>query len=105
MQGRLLIADLKEGAESAKFAVVFAVTGLLMLIAAAPTALIALAFFLRDRFDFSMAFSLLLSALAAALVGSLFSLAAWRTGRQGAATAVKSYDDFEENVRSLTRSS
>lgn len=105
LQGRLLIADVKEGAQTAKLAAALGLASLAFLIAAAPTLLAALAFYLRNQLGYSIPFALLLSALAAILAGALLGFAAWRTGRRGASTAVKSYDDFEKNLQSLTRSS
>lgn len=102
LQGRLLLADLRESAGSLRVAIALAVIGAVLCLAAAVVGLAGLAMIAVDLWELSPAAALLLSAAVAALLGAALGFAAIRSSREAAALVARSYDDLEANLKTLT---
>jgi len=100
LQCQLLSADYRESKRRFTTAAVAMLLGVLLLIAALPVALLALADVLVSA-GFSAAAAHGLAALAATVVASVAALIGWRLARSAFAVFARSRDEFVKNLETL----
>ena len=100
LQGQLFAADYRESKRRVIAGAVAIVVGVLLLMAALPVALFAMAALLISA-GYSAAAAYGLAALGAALVATIAAFAGWRLARSSVTVFARSRDELTRNLETL----